>query len=84
MRKTLEGSSIDRGRKNRRNMKKQVARKPTMLAQIIRRRTLLTGVSGLLSMMGPVGFADAGSPAALDAVGDGGADWVVLVSADRS
>ncbi len=45
MRKVLEGSRIDRGRKNRRNMKKQVARNPATLAQTIRRRILLTGAA---------------------------------------
>jgi hypothetical protein len=43
MRKVLEGSRIDRGKKNRRNMKKLVARNPATLAQTIRRLILLTG-----------------------------------------
>src|ERR671913_2420321 len=49
MRNTLGGSRIDRGRKNRRNMKKDVTRKPVMLAHTIRRLILLTGGSGVLS-----------------------------------
>jgi hypothetical protein len=49
MRNTLGGSRIDRGKKNRRNMKKDVTRKPVMLAQTIRRLILLTGGSGVLS-----------------------------------
>lgn len=56
MRKTLDGSRIERGRKNRKNMRKQVIRKAAMLAQTMRRRTLLTGGSGGLSTMGPLGF----------------------------
>jgi len=43
MRKVLEGSRIDRGRKNRRNIKKLVKRNPATLAQTIRRRILLMG-----------------------------------------
>lgn len=57
MRNTLDGSKIDLGRKNRKNIKKQVVRNPAMLAQTIRRRILLTGGSGTLSATtaGPFG-----------------------------
>ena len=63
MRNTLGGSKIERGRKNRRNMKKDVIRKPEMLAQTIRRRILLTGGSGVLSTTFVAGgvFAIAGN-----------------------
>ena len=54
---TLDGSVIDRGRKNLRNMKKQVVRNPAMLAQTILRRILLTGGSVVLSTTGPAGTA---------------------------
>ena len=53
--KTLDGSVIERGRKNLRNIKKQVVRNPAMLAQTIRRRILLTGGSVALSTTGPAG-----------------------------
>ena len=53
----LDGSRIERGRKNRRNIRKQVVRNPTMLAQTIRRRILFTGGSGVLSTTAPTGFA---------------------------
>src|SRR5581483_10277007 len=56
MRRTLDGSKIARGRKKRRNIRKQVARNPVMLAQTIRRRTLLIGGSGMLSTTEPVRF----------------------------
>lgn len=56
---------MERGRKNRRNIRKQVVRKPTTLAQTIRRRILLTGGSGVLSTTAPAGldtvFAAGGS-----------------------
>ena len=63
MRNTLGGSRIERGRKNLRNIKKQVVRKPAMLAQTILRLILLTGGSGVLSTMFPAGgvLAIAGS-----------------------
>jgi len=53
MRKLLAGSKIVRGKKNRRNIKKQVVKNPTTAAQTIRRRILLTGGSGALSMTAP-------------------------------
>jgi hypothetical protein len=43
MRKVVDGSRIDRGRKKRRNIKKQVVRNPATLAQTIRLRILFTG-----------------------------------------
>jgi hypothetical protein len=46
---------MDRGKKNRKNIRKQVVRNAATLAQTIRRRILLTGGSGLLSTRGPVG-----------------------------
>jgi hypothetical protein len=42
----LAGSVIERGRKKRINIKKQVVRNPAMLNQTIRRRVLFTGGSG--------------------------------------
>ncbi len=53
MRKLLAGSKIVRGKKNRRNIKKQVVKNPTTAAQTMRRRILLTGGSGALSMTAP-------------------------------
>src|SRR6185295_1419883 len=75
MRNTLDGSRIERGRKNRRNIRKHVVRNPATLAQTIRRRILLTGGSGVLSTTAPgafggvllaasAGFAAAGVPGA--------------------
>ena len=52
MRNVLEGSKIARGRKNLRNIKKQVVRNPATLAQTIRRLILLT-VGGALSTTAP-------------------------------
>ena len=64
MRKVLAGSKIDRGKKKRRNIKKQVVKNPTTAAQTIRRRILLTGGSGALSTTAPAalgtGFAAGG------------------------
>ncbi len=67
----LGGSRIERGRKNRRNIRKQVVRKPTMLAQTILRRILLTGGSGVLSTTAPAGFGVSSQPRATD-VSQGG------------
>ena len=53
MRKILEGSKIARGKKNRRNIRKQVVKNPTTAAQTIRRRILLTGGSGALCTTAP-------------------------------
>lgn len=38
----LDGSRIERGRKNRTNIRKKVVRAPATVAQTIRRRILLT------------------------------------------
>ena len=66
---------IERGRKNRRNIRKQVAKNPTTEAQTILRRILLTGGSGALSTTAPaalgIGFA-AGGGAFAGAEGGGG------------
>lgn len=74
MRKVLDGSRIDRGRKKRRNIKKQVVRNPATLAQTMRRRILLTG-AGELSTTGPDGGVTGRAAAAGTAVlgGCGGA-----------
>ena len=48
----LEGSRIERGKKNRTNMRKKVMREPATVAQTIRRRILLTGASVLVSTTG--------------------------------
>jgi hypothetical protein len=65
MRKVLAGSKIVRGKKNRRNIRKHVAKNPTTAAQTIRRRILLTGGSGALSTTAPAalgaGFAPGGT-----------------------
>src|ERR1051325_9517180 len=64
---------MDRGRKNRKNMRKQVVRKPAILAQTMRRRILLTGESGALSTTAPTGFAAvAGTARAGGAAAGGG------------
>ena len=68
--KTLDGSVIDRGRKNLRNIRKQVVRKPATLAQTILRRILFTGGSPALSTTGPLEVAGA---AATGAAGFGAA-----------
>jgi|SRR5687767_7451749 len=62
MRNTFGGSRIERGKKNRKNIRKDVNRKPAMLAQTILRRILLTGGSGVLSTTLVAGgvFATAG------------------------
>ena len=74
MRKVLEGSKIVRGKKNRRNIRKQVVRNPATVAQTIRRRILLTGGSGALSTTAPgafgAGFAAGGGAGFAGTVGD--------------
>src|ERR1700682_3922793 len=54
---------MERGKKNRTNIKKHVVRNPAMLAQIMRRRILFTGGSGTDSTTTdgalPAGFAGA-------------------------
>ncbi len=73
---------IERGRKNRTNIKKQVVRNPAMLAQTMRRRILFTGGSGTDSTTAPGFIADlAGTLAAGGATAPGGAlDPVVACS----
>ena len=53
----LGGSVIERGRKNRRNIRKSVTRNTTMLDQTILRRILFTAGSGVLSTTAPAGLA---------------------------
>ena len=57
----LEGSRIERGRKNRTNIRKKVVRAAATEAQTIRRRILFTGGSGLDSTTAAAveGFAGA-------------------------
>ena len=73
---------IERGRKNRTNIRKQVVRKPAMLAQTMRRRILLTGGSGADSTTSaggfPAGFA--GVFAVAGAAGAGGSATATDVS----
>ena len=59
MRKMLEGSRIERGRKNRTNIRKNVVSAPAMVAQTMRRRILLTGGSEVVSttVAGAAGLA---------------------------
>jgi hypothetical protein len=73
MRKVLEGSKIARGRKNRRNMKKQVARNPVTLAHTMRRRILLTA-GGALSTTDPGGVRGRATAAGTAAFGAGGGE----------
>jgi hypothetical protein len=49
MRKILEGSRIERGRKNRTNIRKNVVKAPATVAHTMRRRILFTGGSELAS-----------------------------------
>jgi hypothetical protein len=53
----LEGSRIERGRKNRTNIRKKVSRDPATVAQTIRRRILFTGGSALVSTTAAAGAA---------------------------
>ena len=78
----LEGSVIERGRKNRTNIRKQVVRKPAMLAQTMRRRILLTGGSGVDSTTTAGGFPAglAGVFAVAGAAGDTGSATATDVS----
>src|SRR6266850_7252631 len=59
---------MERGRKNRMNIKKQVVRKAVTLSQIMRRRFLFTGASGIDSTTTAGGFP-AGLAAAFGAGG---------------
>src|SRR5258706_13394780 len=47
---------MERGRKNRMNIRKQVVRNPAMLSQMMRRRFLFTGGSGTDSTITAGGF----------------------------
>ena len=70
--KVLDGSKIARGRKKRKNIRKLVVKNPATMAQIMRRRVLLTGGSGALSTIAPDVFGGAGdliTGAALDGAG---------------
>jgi hypothetical protein len=71
MRNTLEGSKMERGRKNRRNIRKSINKKLPIDDQTIQRRILLTFESGVLSTSaaGAVGFADAETSAGFAAGG---------------
>src|SRR5436305_1365923 len=71
MRKTDDGSKMARGRKKRRNCRKQMTRKPPNAAQVMRRRALLIGGSGGASTSAPAAFAanPFGTPFATLAVG---------------
>ena len=77
MRKVLAGSKIARGRKKRRNIRKQVVKNPATLAQTMRRRILFTGGSGVLSTKAAGGFvaglAVAGGALTTGAAGGAGA-----------
>ena len=55
---------IERGRKNRRNIRKHVVRNPATLAHTIQRRILLTGGSGVLSTTFPGAQAASSRPPA--------------------
>lgn len=67
MRNVLEGSKMARGRKKRRNIKKQVVRNPATLAQTMRRRILFTA-GGALSTTDPGAGATGRAAAAGTAV----------------
>ena len=57
----LDGSRIERGKKNRTNIRKKVVSAPATVAQTIRRRILFTGGSELVSTTAAAvaGFAGA-------------------------
>ena len=76
MRKMLEGSRIERGRKNRTNIRKKVISDPATVAQTMRRRILLTGGSELVSTIAAAldGFAAARGGALAAVVPTLGAD----------
>ena len=58
MRKMLEGSRMERGRKNRTNIRKKVVNAPATVAQTMRRRILFTGGSSDVASSA-AGFAGA-------------------------
>jgi len=79
MRKMLDGSRIERGRKNRTNIKKKVVKAPATVAHTMRRRILLTGGSEVVSttaaaVEGFAGAAALGTLAAVPGVPLSGAD----------
>ena len=55
MRNWLEGSRIERGRKNRTNIRKNVISDPATVAHTIRRRILFTGGSEVVSTTAAAG-----------------------------
>src|SRR5215813_557860 len=59
----VDGSKIARGRKKRTNIRKQVVRKPAIVAQTILRRSLFTGGSGVLSTRAGFPFGAAATEA---------------------
>jgi len=69
MRKMLEGSRIERGRKNRTNIRKKVVSAPATVAQTMRRRILFTGGSELASTTAAAGFAGAAGRAGVPTLG---------------
>src|SRR5687767_12127501 len=72
MRKMLDGSKMERGRKKRRKPRPRKAVKPAMEAQTMRRRNLLMGGSGAVCVSGPAGWRAAtglATPLATSAVG---------------
>lgn len=68
MRKVLDGSRMDRGRKKRRNIKKYATKLAAIADQTMRRRILLTGGSGALSTSEPTGLATTRAAGAATAV----------------
>src|SRR5215212_7361073 len=84
MRKRVAGSKMLRGRKKRKNISKQVVRKPTTAAQTMRRRILLTGGSGLLSSTAPEALAATGVASPLAMVGVGVEDATAALSDKRA
>src|ERR1044071_4951126 len=58
----LEGSRIERGRKNRTNIRKKVIKEPATVAHTIRRRILFTGGSVVPSTTAAAGAREAVVP----------------------
>jgi hypothetical protein len=65
MRKSGDGSRIERGRKNRTNIRKKVVSAPATVAHTMRRRILFTGGSVVVSTTAGAGFAGAAARGAL-------------------
>jgi hypothetical protein len=59
MRKVLDGSRMERGRKNRTNIRKKVISDPATVAQTMRRRILFTGGSSEVVSTVATPFGDA-------------------------